>query len=116
MSSNNLNFKGNIYVLINGGCLSTTGHLISLLQFHTGAQFIGEEPGSTFRCNDFSKQITLPKSGIAVNVPRTTFETSVSGFSLCEPFPLDYQVKETATDITGNEDPVVSKVLSVIKE
>jgi hypothetical protein len=116
MQPNKLNFTRNIYVLINGGCLSTTGHLISLLQFHTGAQFIGEEPGSTFRCNDFSKEIALPKSGILVNVPRTTFETSVSGFALCDPFPLDFQVNETATDLIGKEDPFVGRVMSVIKE
>ncbi|MDH3381988.1 MAG: S41 family peptidase, partial [Flavobacteriaceae bacterium] len=54
MQSNKLNFNGSVYVFIDGGCLSTTGHLISLLKFYTNAIFIGEEPGSTFRCNDLS--------------------------------------------------------------
>jgi hypothetical protein len=112
MQPNKENFTGNIYVFINGGCLSTTGHLISLLKFHTNAIFVGEEPGSTFRCNDFSMQMALPKTGILVNVPRTTFETSVSGFKLCEPFPLDFKVNTNATDIINREDPYVDMVLT----
>jgi hypothetical protein len=115
MQPNILNYKGNVYVFINGGSLSTTGHLISLLKFHTNAIFVGEEPGSTFRCNDFSMQMALPKTGILVNVPRTTFETSVSGFKMCEPFPLDFKVNTNATDIINREDTYVSKVVTMIK-
>lgn len=116
MQPNKLNFNGNVYVLINGGCLSTTGHLISLLKYYTNSIFVGEEPGSSFRCNDFSMQITLPKTGILVNVPRTTFETSVSGFDLCEPFPLDFKVNIKAVNIINREDPYVDKVLKVTKK
>jgi len=116
MQPNKENFAGNIYVFINGGCLSTTGHLISLLKFHTNGIFVGEEPGSTFRCNDFSMQMALPKTGILVNVPRTTFETSVSGFKLCEPFPLDFKVNINAVNIINREDPYVDMVLTIGKK
>lgn len=115
MQPNSLNFLGNVYVLVNGGCLSTTGHLISLLRFYTNAVFVGEEPGSTFRCNDFSIQVTLPKSGIRVNVPRTTFETSVSGFAVCQPFHLDYEINEKVSDIINREDPYLKRVLSLVQ-
>jgi hypothetical protein len=113
MQPNKLNFVGNVYVFINGGSLSTTGHLISLLKYYTNAIFFGEEPGSTFRCNDFSVQVTLPKSGIVVNVPRTTFETSVSGFTLCEPFHLDYKINKNLTNIIDREDSYLKMVLSI---
>ena len=63
MQANPLNFEGNLFVLVNGKCLSTTGHLISLLKYHTQAKFIGEEPGTSFLCNDFSTQIKLPNPG-----------------------------------------------------
>lgn len=109
MKPNALNFNGNLYVLVNGGCLSTTGHLISLLKFHTDAIFIGEEPGSTFRCNDFSIQSTLPVTGIELNVPRTTFETAVSGFSMNQLFPIDYRVKSTIDDIVYGKDVIYEK-------
>lgn len=116
MQPNKLNFIGNVFVFINGGCLSTTGHLISLLKFYTDAIFIGEEPGSTFRCNDFSMQMTLPKSGILVNVPRITFETSVSGFTLCEPFPLDFKVNKNSINIINREDSYVDMILTISKK
>ncbi len=104
MQPNKLNFNGDIYVFVDGGCLSTTGHLISLLKNNTNAIFIGEEPGSTYRCNDFSIQLTLPKTGIELNVPRTTFETSVNGFSQCMPFPLDYEVSYSVSNVIAKED------------
>jgi hypothetical protein len=106
MHPNELNFGGNIYVLVNGGCLSTTGHLISLLKFNTNAIFIGEEPGSTFICNDFSIQLTLPNTGIQVNIPRTTFETAVTGFAINEPFPIDFKVNNTIDSIINGEDAI----------
>jgi hypothetical protein len=106
MHPNELNFGGNIYVLVNGGCLSTTGHLISLLKFNTNAIFIGEEPGSTFICNDFSIQLTLPNTGIQVNIPRTTFETAVTGFAVNEPFPIDFKVNNTIDSIINGEDAI----------
>jgi hypothetical protein len=105
MKPNELNFSKNLYVFINGGCLSTTGHLISLLKYYTGAIFIGKEPGSTFRCNDFSIQLNLPNTGIKLNVPRTTFETAVDGFNIYEPFPIDYKVQTSISDIINNNDP-----------
>lgn len=116
MQPNKLNFKGKVYALVNGGCLSTTGHLISLLKFHTKTKFIGEEPGSTFICNDFSMQMSLPRSGILVNIPRTTFETAVSGFTICEPFPIDYRVNKNVMDIIYHRDPDVQLVLEQIEQ
>lgn len=116
MQPNELNYNGNIYVLINGGCLSTAGHLISLLKFNTDAIFIGEEPGSTFRCNDFSIQLTLPNTGIELNIPRTTFETAVTGFSLNEAFPIDYKVTNTVAEIINSEDTMLEKAKIIINE
>ncbi len=98
MHPNKNHFKGSTIVLVNGSCLSTTGHLISLLKYHTESLFIGEEPGSTFSCNDFSIQYQLPNSGMEVNIPRTTFVTAVTGFKEGESFPLDYQVQQTVKD------------------
>lgn len=104
MGPNQLHYKGNIYVLVNGGCLSSTGHLISLLKYHTGALFIGEEPGSSFLCNDMSVQLKLPNTGMEVNIPRTTFVTAVSGFSEEEAFSLDYEVDVSVQDLLKGDD------------
>ena len=116
MLANQNHFQGNIFVLVNGACLSTTGHLISQLKCHTGSLFIGEEPGSSFLCNDFSIQMQLPNSGIEVNIPRTTFVTAVTGFDEREPFHVDYQVSITVQDLLREGDSYRSKVSSLINE
>jgi C-terminal processing protease CtpA/Prc len=104
MLPNKNHYDGNLYVLINGASLSTTGHLISLLKYHTHALFIGEEPGSSFLCNDFSTLLTLPNTGIEVSIPRTTFVTAVSGFDDKLPFLLDYKVDISVQDVLNNQD------------
>lgn len=56
--------------------------------------------------NDFSIQLTLPHTGIELNVPRTTFETAVTGFSMNERFPIDYRIHPTIDDITRGKDVI----------
>jgi hypothetical protein len=110
MSPNKIQFEGDIYVLINGGCLSTTGHLISLIKHTTDATFIGEEPGSTFQCNDFSIKITLPNSGIEVNIPQTTFETAIDQSKKMVPFAVDYRVSFSIEDYLNGDDSYIKCV------
>jgi hypothetical protein len=52
-------FSGTMYVLIDGGCFSTTGHLCSLLRYHGIGTFIGEETAGSFACTDNRTAITL---------------------------------------------------------
>lgn len=114
MRPNTQHFEGKIIVLVNGNCLSTTGHLISLLKYHTDAIFIGEDPGSTYLCNDFSTRIKLPNTGIELNTPRTSFETAVTGFNDQENFPLDYIVEPGIQDILADKDAHFSYAYDLI--
>jgi len=116
MQPNMLHYTGKIFVLVNGSCLSTTGHLISLLKFHTPAIFIGEEPGSTFLCNDFSMPLSLPYSGMEVNIPRTTFITAVSGLNEMHPFRVDHKVDVPVEDIMNKEDTYLLYIQSLLSE
>jgi hypothetical protein len=115
MQANANSFDGKCYVLINGGCLSTTGHLVSLLKYHKRAVFIGEEPGSWFYCNDFSKQITLPNTQIEVNIPRATFETKVSGYKMGDSFQVDYSVKLSLRDVLFDTDAYMEFTRNLIQ-
>lgn len=115
MFPSNLNFEGKLYVLINGGCLSTTGHLISLLSYHTQAIFIGEQPGSSYQCNDNSLEFVLPNSEIILNVPRTTFETAVSKFDNST-FHVDHNIPITINDLLNEKDTYLEYTLSLIKQ
>jgi C-terminal processing protease CtpA/Prc len=108
-------FKGTLYVLVNGNCLSTTGHLISLLKYHTDALFLGEDPGSTYLCNDFSMQIRLPHTGLDLNIPRTTFITAVEGFNESQTFPLDYVVEVSVKDKLADTDAYLSLAFDLIQ-
>jgi len=116
MQAANNNFKGNCYVLVDGGCLSTTGHLISLLKYHERAVFIGEEPGSWFYCNDNSFQVCLPNTDIEVNIPRSTFITAVEGYTLGDPFMVDYPVQESIKDKLDGRDPCLEYAYFLINK
>ncbi len=116
MQANQNHYNGNLFVLVNGACLSTTGHLISLIKYHTDAKFIGEEPGSSFYCNDFSTQLKLPNTGIEVNIPRTTFVTAVSGFDEKIPFSVDYEVDISVQDLLNNTDSYLLYLQALISE
>jgi hypothetical protein len=48
-------YIGQIYVLTDGKCLSTTGHVCSLIKYHHMAELVGEETGATVSCNDYSR-------------------------------------------------------------
>ena len=114
MEANEKAFSGNLYVWIDGGCLSTTGHFISLLRYQDKAIFIGEEPGSWFSCNDNSVKRKLPNTGIELNIPRTTFETAVSGFESGDVFMVDYPVIISVDDKLDNKDIYLNKTLEII--
>ncbi len=107
-------FNGDLIVLVDGGCLSTTGHLISLIGFHTQALFAGEEPGSTFRCNDHSIQLKLPNSGIEANIPRTTFETAVYLPGDEREFNVDLPVSPDPEDLASGTDRALLTCLELI--
>ncbi|MEN8125427.1 MAG: S41 family peptidase [Bacteroidota bacterium] len=115
MQNSEYSFKGKIYAFVNGGSLSTTGHLISLMKYHTNATFIGEEPGSSFYCNDQSMQVVLPNTGIEVNIPQTTFETAISGFNKNETFPIDYKVNNSLRDLLNGKDSYMELFYRIIE-
>lgn len=109
------NFTGKCYSIVDGGCLSTTGHLISLLKYYNRAVFIGEEPGSWFYCNDNSKQYKLPNTEIEVNIPQTTFRTTVEGYKMGNPFEVDYPMDMSIEDQIKHSDPWMEYTLDLIR-
>ncbi|MGW8314459.1 MAG: S41 family peptidase [Bacteroidales bacterium] len=114
MSADPSAYQGSVYVLVDGRCLSTTGHLLSLIQYHTTAIFIGEEPGSTFHCNDFSIPVVLPNSRIEANIPRTTFEAAVPSGSGTG-FRIDYPIVPDPGDVASGTDRAMLTCLTLIR-
>ena len=97
-------FRGNLYVLMDGGCLSTTGHFLSLIRYHRLGWLVGEPSGSSFYANDQSIQVSLPETGIMLNLPRTTFQTAVEGFKMGDLLLPDYAVKPSLEDLLQQRD------------
>jgi hypothetical protein len=115
MSPSPKSFKGQLYIITNGGCLSTTGHFVSLVKYHTLALFAGEAPGSHFYCNDLSAQFILPESGIMVNIPQAVFKTKVKGMRRNEIFEMDYPTPLTIHSILDHQDPAMIKIRHLIE-
>jgi hypothetical protein len=114
MSPNPFAFNGASYVLVDGGCLSTTGHLVSLLKYHNTSIIVGEEPGSSYRCNDMSRQFYLPNSGIEANIPTKIFSTAVKGFDI-DTRVVDVHVELSLSDVMQKKDGCADKVDELIR-
>lgn len=68
------NFKGRLYVLINGGSFSNSAIVSSCLQANNRASFIGQETGGNPNViAGFTKEIKLPHTKIQVQVPTKQF-------------------------------------------
>lgn len=97
-------FAGDVYVLVNGGCLSTTGHFLSLVKYNRIGVLVGEEPGSSFYSNDRSLRLALPETKIQFNLPQTTYQTAVRGYEYGDRLMPDYFVVPTLEDVLCGKD------------
>ncbi|MFH1842966.1 MAG: S41 family peptidase [bacterium] len=105
-------FAGNLYVLIDGGCFSTTGHLCSLLRYHGIGFFIGEETGGSYACNDASRMHTLKNTGLQALVPNRTFRTAVQGLHRGRGIMPDLAVQPTITQVRNGRDVVLETAIA----
>jgi hypothetical protein len=75
-------FTGNIYVLINGGCFSTTSEFLSILHYHTKAVFIGEESGGGYygNCSGPTPEFFLPNTRVSIEMPLMKYAMAVKDY------------------------------------
>lgn len=112
-----LNFKGKVYVLINGATFSASSILASKLHGTERATFVGEETGGAYNgtvAGQF-KIISLPNSKIRYRVGLMQIETAHTqepdGFGIRP----DIKVSPTANDIRTNRDAVLEKTIALIE-
>lgn len=112
-----LNFKGKIYVLVNGGSFSASTTLASQLHGNKRALFIGEETGGAYNgtvAGQF-KIITLPHSKLAFQLGLMQLETpqrqEPDGFGI----KPDIIVSPTVADFLADRDTELHYVLDMIK-
>jgi C-terminal processing protease CtpA/Prc len=111
------NFKGKVYVLINGGSFSASCILSSNLKGSERAFFVGEETGGAYNGTvaGLMPLVRLPKSklnirlGLACVQPH--YKSDIEGRGI---FP-DFQIKPTLEDRIKGNDPELSWVLDDIR-
>jgi DNA-directed RNA polymerase subunit RPC12/RpoP len=110
------NFKGSVYVLMDGGCFSTTGHFLSVLKYNKTAVLIGEESGGNWICNGCYKEFILPYTKLKVLCPRCVYKTSVKGMRHDRGIFPDIYVEKNITDILENRDKALEVCLDIIRK
>ena len=114
---NPLNFKGEIYVLINGASFSASSILSTNLHANKRATFVGEETGGAYNGTvaGLFKYIELPNSKVKMNIGLAQIEapysTNPDGYGI----KPDVQIIPTIEDRLNNIDPELEWVLEDIE-
>ncbi len=109
-------YKGNIYILTSGWTYSGGAEFSSLMKEHTDAVFIGEEVGGGYIGNTsgYSIILTLPNTGISVDIPILKFVLDVSPKV---PFGRgvlpDYEISPTIDDFLKGKDTQMEFALNL---
>ncbi len=111
-------FKGKIYVLIDGGCFSTTSEFLSVLHYNTQAIFVGEESGGGYygNCSGPTPEFVLPNTKVSVAIPLMRYNMAVGGYLPHDRGIIPNYIKEsTILDIIENNDVEFNFTKSLIK-
>ncbi|MFC1572628.1 S41 family peptidase [Candidatus Eisenbacteria bacterium] len=107
-------FTGELYVLTDGWCFSSTTHMLSLLRCHHRGVVVGEESGGSSVCNDASKEHVLKHTRLRLNLPRRTFATSAKCLPMGRGIPPDIAIQPTIGDLISGRDVVLEKAISLV--
>lgn len=108
-------FGGELVILIDGGCFSSTGHLCAVLDFNDIGTFVGTETGGTYTCNDGWKEIILKNTGLRINMPRLTFAAAVQGMSPDRGIEPDHEVEPRIDDLIGGRDTIRNYAVKLLR-
>ncbi|WP_010182581.1 S41 family peptidase [Aquimarina agarilytica] len=113
---NPLNFKGNIYVLINGNSFSASSILATNLHATNSAVFVGEETGGGYNGTvaGLYKNVLLPNSKIRFNFGLMQIEAPYKNEKIGHGIVPDIKITPTKEDRTNNVDPELTWVLKHI--
>ena len=109
-------FSGNLYTLIDKHCGSTNGHFCALLKYDKIGKLVGEEGGSTYKCNAKTKEVKLDNTKMLVYIPQETFSAAVEGMDKTKGVEPDYYVEQTYKDFLSGKDTVMDFTLDLIKK
>ncbi len=108
-------FRGPATVLIDGGCFSTTGHVVSLLRYHQRGAFIGEETGGSFVCTAATQDVALTHTQLRLRYATLAFATAASGLAPGRGIFPDQTVVPTIEDRIATRDVALEFALSQLR-
>lgn len=109
-------FSGNLFVLIDGDCSSTTPHFLSLIKQNKLGTLVGEEVNGNHLTFGGQKWFRLPNTGIKYCIGRNKYITSAVNFPKEQGILPDHHITQTIADHLGEKDTVMEYTLNLIKK
>jgi len=112
------NFKGNIYILINGSTFSANSEFAAKASTLPNVTLIGEESGGTYRgdVSGFQPRLTLPNSKLKVIIPAWKMVMDVpEAKEFGRGVIPDFLIKYTLEDLLKNRDLEIEKAMELIE-
>jgi len=111
-----MSFKGNVYFLVDGGTLSASGMLTSIIKHLSIGQIIGEETAGAFYTGSKGMEVRLPNSGVILEVSYRTGQVILegekdTGYGVTPDFPFHI----TINDVIKIEDPALLFIKTLFK-
>lgn len=112
------NYRGNVWVLINGFCMSSCADVTAVLAHNRKAVFIGEETGGGYQGNNsgLMPRTTLAPTRLQLTVPLQSYYNAVAGnVQVGYGTPPDVTVTESVEDFIAGKDVVMEAALRQIQ-
>jgi hypothetical protein len=109
-------FDGELCILIDEKCFSTTGHFTALLKYHDIGTLIGSETGGTYTCNDAKKLVYLKNTRLVLQIARGTFAVAVANMDRGRGVSPDLSVPQDIHDLIQNKDTVLEYALKLLTD
>jgi len=110
-------FRGDLYVLINGGTFSASAAICSILKAHQRCIFIGEETGgNTVIFSGGGSYIQLPNTKTKILIPTLRFNIHSKIYNTGSGITPDYPVVPTLSDLRSGNDPALQLAYKLIRE
>jgi C-terminal processing protease CtpA/Prc len=106
-------FKGDLYVLTDGACFSSTGHMCAILHYYKRGIFIGEETGGNFTCNNASEVFKLRNTGIRIRMANRSFSVAVENMDINTGIIPNVRIELRSSDISAHHDPVLQHAIGL---
>ncbi|PSK93587.1 S41 family peptidase [Taibaiella chishuiensis] len=109
-------YKGKISVLINGGCFSTTGHLLALMREYKIGKFYGEYTQGSNYSNAGGQAFVLPYSKTLVWIPISQYKMRTPHF-LPDPKGIkpDIEIQVKPDDLGTGSDSQMDFVVNLVQ-